>query len=289
MARSGDAPEGPRKSARHSAPGTVRAVFFDFDDTLFDHTRSLVDGIRALRASEPRVSARPLGQVVRRYERLLDAIQPGKPGGPRTHPEARAARFRLLDAWLGGPGDPETAEAWSATYRAAYQAARRPVRGAVPLLRGLHGRVCVGVVTNNHTAEQIEKIQALHLERWIDFMVTSEDVGVQKPHPAIFRAALKKSGVPAAETTMVGDSWASDVLGATGAGLRAVWLRRRGRRPPGLPDVRVLRSFTPVRASRRVLLTAVPGARPVGGRRGPAEPYKNVKRHEALSSHGHPR
>ncbi|MCI4358251.1 MAG: HAD family hydrolase [Thermoplasmata archaeon] len=244
--------------------GPIRALFFDFDDTLFDHTRSLVGGLRALRATDRRLSSVPFPRIVREYERLLDLIQPVGEGGPRTHPEARIARFRRLDAWLGGTGDFDTGERWSATYRAAYQSARRPVRGALPLLRSLHGAVTVGVVTNNHTTEQQEKIAALGLGRWIDFMVTSEEEGCLKPDPAIFRAALHRAGVAASESTMVGDSWRSDVLGAVSAGLGAVWLRRRGRRPAGFPTVRVIRSFTPVPTARRLLLERPRSRRPGG-------------------------
>jgi HAD superfamily hydrolase (TIGR01549 family) len=242
-------------------------VLFDFDDTLFDHTRALVAGLRELRRVERRLEQRPLRSIVREYERLLDLIQPGTPGGPRTHPEARQLRFQQLDRWLGGSGDPSEALRWSEAYRAIYQASRFPVAGAVPLLRRLKEQVSVGIVTNNHTEEQQEKIRVLGLGRWIDFLVTSEDVGVLKPAAAIFEAALKEAGVAAREAVMVGDNWASDVVGATLAGIRPVWLQRRGRRPAGFPQVEVLRSFSPSGRAAQLLLQG--GVRPSSPSRRP--------------------
>lgn len=263
----------------------IRLVLFDFDDTLFDHTRALVEGLRALRSSQPRLRSKPFARVVGEYERLLELIQPGRPGGPVTHSQARAARFQRLDRWLGGSGDADNAQAWSAEYRAAYQAARTPVPGAVALLRDLKGRVGVGIVTNNHTAEQQEKLAALGLTEWIDFMVTSEAAGVAKPDPAIFRPALRAAGVSPDQATMVGDSWAADIVGARAAGLSAVWLHRWGRRPRGLPEVRELRSLAPLRVARRVLLAPTDAVRSV---RASSEPFLTPKPSGGGGSDGQP-
>lgn len=47
-------------------------------------------------------------------------------------------------------------------------------------------------------------------------------VGYEKPHPAIFEAALKSLGVDAAESLYTGDVYSVDYVGATGAGMQAV-------------------------------------------------------------------
>jgi FMN phosphatase YigB (HAD superfamily) len=59
-------------------------------------------------------------------------------------------------------------------------------------------------------------------------MVTAEDVGIPKPDPTMFQAVLQQLDCVAEETVMVGDSWRSDVLGATALGIRALWLNRYG-------------------------------------------------------------
>ena len=54
-------------------------------------------------------------------------------------------------------------------------------------------------------------------------------VGVEKPDPEIFRIALRRAGVEAAEAVHVGDLYAVDVVGARRAGLEPVLLDPHGR------------------------------------------------------------
>jgi putative hydrolase of the HAD superfamily len=139
---------------------------------------------------------------------------------------ARVERFRRLFGSLDATGC-APAEA-AIVYRRAYQAARRPVSGAVALLQRLHGRVRIGIVSNNLLAEQVEKIRCCGFERFVDALVVSEDVGVAKPDPRIFLIALERLGCEPGEALMVGDSWSADVLGARAAGLRGIWFNPHG-------------------------------------------------------------
>jgi HAD superfamily hydrolase (TIGR01549 family) len=145
--------------------------------------------------------------------------------------------------------DVEEAGRLSNRYRAYYQELRRPVPGAPALLRRLHERAQVGIITNNQVAEQQEKLIFLGLDGLVDFLVISEAVGVSKPDPAIFRAALDRAGATAKEAVMLGDSWENDVVGAHGVGIRPIWFNRFARPRPSPLAVAELRSF---RAPRRV-------------------------------------
>jgi len=53
-------------------------------------------------------------------------------------------------------------------------------------------------------------------------IIDSGVVGYEKPHPAIFQAALGDMGVAAEESLYVGDVYSVDYLGATRAGMKAV-------------------------------------------------------------------
>jgi HAD superfamily hydrolase (TIGR01549 family) len=238
--------------------GGPQAFLFDLDDTLFDHTRALIEGLRSLRRTETALRRRPFAEVVERYEGLLDEIQPGPPPAPADHEEARALRFAALARWLGEPGGAATAERWSRDYRAAYQANRHPVPGAGGLLRRLYGNATLGIITNNHTAEQEEKLEVLGLGHWFDFMVTSESSGLSKPDPRIFRLALERAEVAAAEAVMVGDNWSSDIEGALAAGIPPVWLNRWGEGRALPPTVRSIGSFRPVEATATALFRTPP-------------------------------
>ena len=61
---------------------------------------------------------------------------------------------------------------------------------------------------------------------------TSEDARAYKPRPELFRLALRETGRAGGEVLHVGDSLGSDVEGARGAGIGALWLNRRGAAVP---------------------------------------------------------
>ena len=66
-------------------------------------------------------------------------------------------------------------------------------------------------------------------------------VGKEKPHPAIFEAALKSLGAKANESLYVGDVYSIDYLGATGVGMQAVLLDVSGAyRNHGAPSLQSL-------------------------------------------------
>ncbi|MEC9308371.1 MAG: HAD family hydrolase [Chloroflexota bacterium] len=62
----------------------------------------------------------------------------------------------------------------------------------------------------------------------LDFYITSADVGVEKPSPVIFKAALDSAAVSADQAIHVGDQHKSDVVGARNVGMHAILIDREG-------------------------------------------------------------
>ncbi len=83
----------------------------------------------------------------------------------------------------------------------------------------------LGVVSNLRR-DMNELCRDLGIGPYLDFCLTSAEIGVEKPDPAIFVAALERAGVAAPEAVHVGDQPRSDLVGARGAGLHAVLLDR---------------------------------------------------------------
>lgn len=59
-----------------------------------------------------------------------------------------------------------------------------------------------------------------------DQLITPHNSKSRKPSARIFRYALAEFGVRPSEAVMIGDSWKNDIIGATTAGLDAIWLKR---------------------------------------------------------------
>jgi putative hydrolase of the HAD superfamily len=229
-------------------PQLPKAIFFDMDDTIFDHSLTCRRALARLRRTEARLRGPALDVLWHEYARLLEAVQPDVLAGRLTIQDARIERFRQLARFCGTEISMETAVEFSHRYRTHYQELRRTVPGVRRVLGRLRGRAVIGVVTNNEVAEQEEKLDHFHLRPLVDFMIVSAGVGVSKPDPAIFRLALTKAGVRPEETVMIGDSWRSDIVGARNTGIRPVWFNRFHLARPDPWPVRELDSFrSPVR------------------------------------------
>lgn len=86
------------------------------------------------------------------------------------------------------------------------------------LERLLAAGVRTGVVSNSDGSVRAS-LQRAGLIDLFEFVIDSHEVGVAKPHPAIFEAALAEMGLEATEVWYVGDSLFHDVEGALAAGL----------------------------------------------------------------------
>ena len=226
-------------------PVPLTTVLFDLDDTLFDHIGTARAALAATAAADARLQAADPEALYQHYSALLEQIHAQLLAGRYTYEQARRLRFeRLLGPY--GVGAAEVSAIAQAHY-GRYQQLRRPLPGARALLEALKPHYRIGIVTNNRTGEQLDKLHHLDLHPFVDALITSEDVGVPKPDPRIFAAALARLGARPAEAVLVGDNWTADVLGALGAGIRPVWLNRTGAARP-LAHVRELTSLSPLPA-----------------------------------------
>ena len=99
----------------------------------------------------------------------------------------------------------------------------------------------LGVVSN--ADGRVESfLETAGLRRFLDFVVDSGKVGVEKPDPRIFQIALEHAGVAPAEAVHVGDVYEVDVVGARAARIEPILLVSNG--SPAPSDVRVIRNIS---------------------------------------------
>jgi HAD superfamily hydrolase (TIGR01549 family) len=233
--------------------GMVRAVLFDLDDTLFDHQHCAREALLGVRELHPCFERFEASELEASHARILEALHLEVMSGRRDLDDARVERFRRLYAWAGIECDQGLATRTALAYRERYLGARTEVRGAAALLAAVRPHAQVVVVSNNLLDEQRDKLRHCGLDRHVDVLVVSEEAGVSKPDPHIFRLALQRAGATASEAVMVGDSWANDVEGARAAGIRAVWFSRDGT-PARASDVQTIFSLEPAQDVLRLIL-----------------------------------
>ncbi len=84
------------------------------------------------------------------------------------------------------------------------------------------------IVVSNSDGTVATLLERLALAEMFDFIIDSECVGVEKPHPEIFRIALHRAGLGAHQVIHIGDLYQVDVLGARAAGIPAALLDMAG-------------------------------------------------------------
>ncbi len=107
----------------------------------------------------------------------------------------------------------------------------------------------IGLVSNAHflPAMMREDAARLGINDYLDASLYSAEIGVRKPHRAIFGRMLEKLNVQPEEAVFVGDRLYDDVMGAQAVGMRGVLTRQYRREGveghPIVPD-RVIESLS---------------------------------------------
>ena len=209
-------------SFNHIDLSGVRALLLDLDSTLYSekicHEYALR---RCYDVYARRVAAVSFDTFAQMYADAQHVVKQDKPTHAASHSRFLYFQALLERAW--GRTEVALTLAFERLYWRHYCARMAVYPGVREFLiraraRGI--RVCV--VTNLTSAIQFTKIRHLHLDSLIDFVVTSEEVGVEKPHPYIFTKALEKLGIQPAEALMIGDNHEHDIRGAAALGIRTV-------------------------------------------------------------------
>ena len=116
---------------------------------------------------------------------------------------------------------------------------------ALPALTQLSEAGLLLGVISNMGSDLHRIVQELGMGSCVKVAVSSGEVGITKPHPAIFRAGLIQAGVEPSEALHVGDGYDSDIIGARNAGMHSLLLLRDANATPP-PDCDTVGSLTEV-------------------------------------------
>lgn len=217
-------------------PSELKAIFFDVGNTLLFPDRAHILKPLAERRLTPTLAQwHAIERVAKR--KFDDIVQHG---GPADHGFWSMFYADLLTD-LQIRDEPLREALVAATRISANWCEIRP--GTHEILERIGKRYPLGVISNADG-----KIAAV-LERCgiADCFASITDsglVGYEKPHRAIFEAALRAMGTPAAQSLYVGDVYSVDYLGATRAGMQAMLFDVAGTyRDSGVPRVESLEAL----------------------------------------------
>src|SRR5437764_9896020 len=191
----------------------TKAVFFDVGNTLLFLNHSAVLG--PLHKRKVFTSPELLREIECLTKRRFDSLEPD---ATADHGFWYIYYSFLLER-LGIADDAARDDLVSLTRMSANWCQIRPhTREA--LLR-LADTYRVGVISNAD-GKIAEVLERCGIADCFESLTESGIVGKEKPHPAIFEAALRSLGAKPTDSLYVGDVYSVDYVGATGCGMRAV-------------------------------------------------------------------
>ena len=201
----------------------ITTISFDADGTLFDFEQVMrsslgivLDEMRLL--APEAASASTVEDLIGMRDRVADEWR----GQGLSHEAIRLEGFRRILDRLQLPSD-----ALAYRLNALYMRHRfndiHCYPDVRPSLEALRGRFKLGIISNGNSYPD-----RCGLAGFFEFVFFSQDHGVEKPDPLLFRLAMEEADCTPQEMLHVGDSLYTDVLGARNAGARSVWLNRTG-------------------------------------------------------------
>lgn len=201
------------------------AVLFDVDDTLLDFRASEAAACRAVFNLYPDTGLLP--------DAFLAAFQNANDLTWELYMQKRITRAEVADRTfealarllpMSGHADSHAA---ALAFDMAFAERSVTEPDASRVLASLHGWCVTGVISNHeYPTVQRRRLVASGLAGFLDIVVISGDIDIEKPDPRIFNHTLQLLGMAAEQCLFVGDSIISDAAGAREAGMDFCWYRR---------------------------------------------------------------
>ncbi|OBB57102.1 HAD family hydrolase [Mycobacterium sp. 852013-51886_SCH5428379] len=204
----------------------ITHVFFDFFGTLVDYDPS----VHPVTRNAPLDFARRVGVAISEdeskanWQKAWDDLD-----ADATRTGREFSMHDVADRFWRSIGSPPLAadsiETLIAEYFEAWTADVEVADGALDCLADLSTDHTLAIVSNTHDSGLVQRLaRQFGLHHAISRIVTSVDVGWRKPHPSIFRTALRTCQVSADSAVFVGDNWTADVDGPRRVGMSAIYV-----------------------------------------------------------------
>ncbi len=205
-------------------------LFFDLDHTLWDYDRNArkVLSDLYLHFELHRIMPHGLERFLDMYFKVNESLWNAFNQGRIAKEVIRNDRFERVMAKCGADGYHRCAE--MSDYF-VYHCPRQSglMAGAKMTLNYLSKKYHMSIITNGFDEVQEIKMKASGLDQYFEHVITSETIGIKKPHAAIFQHALKCAGVSGELALMVGDNPNTDIIGAENAGITPLLYNPTGR------------------------------------------------------------
>jgi len=206
----------------------IKLVGFDLDDCLFDSTglskRARIKGINAMiklgLKIEPNQAIKMIQEIVKEY-------------GSNSSKHYNYFLKRLNELEILSIPTVEQYKYIAAAVMAYHKEKIDSIKLYDDVESCLKKLKIIGVksaiITDGIPIKQYEKILRLDIDKLIDLVVISDEIGIRKPNPELFSYFLKKFDVKGKDTIYVGDNLNNDIVPAKLNKINSVYIHRGGK------------------------------------------------------------
>lgn len=200
----------------------IKTVIFDIDNTLYNYDAAHSYGMKALVSYCKDAFHLTEKEILDCYNRAQE-IMLHRIGTDTAAIHSRMLRFQCMTEILSQPIFPHVENMYHA-YWDTLISNSQPSPGILKLCSMLKERqIRIGIGTDMTASIQYQKLKKLGFVPYVDFIVTSQEAGAEKPHPHFFELCVEKAGCTAEECAFIGDNLIKDVKGARDNGLLGIW------------------------------------------------------------------
>lgn len=218
----------------------IRAVLFDLDETLYSFKEANAHAVGVVADRFEKETGFPHERFDEENWRLFH--KQCERVGLQAGCHSRGVRFQMFCEEHGFPlrlAAPMNDLFWN-----SFLEVMKPYPGAAETFDEIRARgLRLGIGTNMTADWQLKKLAVLGLIDKIDFVVSSEESGADKPDPNLFRICAEKAGCAPNECVFVGDSLEHDVAGSKAVGMRPVWIMPDSEKRAAHPDIESIRAL----------------------------------------------
>ena len=209
----------------------IKSVCFDLDNTLYDFQKVMKHSLKIVLAELTRKIPECRGKVsINTMIQIRDITARELKGKIINLEVIRLLSFKKLLDYCGVNND-GLAEQLNQLYLRHRFENVVLFDDAILTLEELKGKYTLGIVSNGNSYPK-----KIGLEKFFQFIILAQEIGIEKPDPGIFHLAIERAGCLPEELLYVGDSQENDILGAKRAGIKVAWLNRaKAQLEPNIP------------------------------------------------------
>ena len=194
----------------------IKAILFDMDNTLLDFMKMKEEGMKA--AVSAMIDAGLDMEKEEGYKKLFIAYL-------KAGIESDTA-FTVFLKKETGKVNPKILAAGINAYLKAKQIFLKLYPDVIQTLKGLKKKkLILGIVTDAPKIKAYQRLLAMKIEKYFDFVIGFEDTGKKKKTEIPLRSALEKLKLEPSEVMMVGDSMKRDIIPAKKLGINTVFAK----------------------------------------------------------------